>query len=94
MSLFAIAMLFLQGTINQLPSGQTGGPETDFIAQMEAIQTNQFLTNLIFGGCNVIVGSLLVQQTAIAIPPARESSQSSYLVFFLATFLVAVFFVF
>ena len=59
MSLFAIAMLFLQGTINQLPSGQTGGPETDFIAQMEAIQTNQFLTNLIFGGCNVIVGSLL-----------------------------------
>ena len=36
----------------------------------------------------------LVQQTAIAIPPARESSQSSYLVFFLATFLVAVFFVF
>ncbi len=59
MSLFAIAMLFLQGTMNQFPGAQTGGPETEIITQMEAIQANQFLTNLVFGSCNVIIGSLL-----------------------------------
>ena len=59
MALFGIAMLFLQGSMNQLQAAQPGGPPPEFLAEMEALQASQFIPTLIVNGCNVIIGSLL-----------------------------------
>jgi len=58
-SLFAIIMLFFQDSINQFQAAQPGAPRPEAMAEMQAFQASQFLPNLIFGGCNVILGSLL-----------------------------------
>ena len=59
MALFGIAMLFLQGSMNQFQAAQPGGPPAEFFAEMEALQASQFIPTLIVNGCNVIIGSLL-----------------------------------
>ena len=59
MALFGIAMLFLQGSMNQFQAAQPGGPPPEFFAEMEALQASQFIPTLIANGCNVIIGSLL-----------------------------------
>ena len=59
MALFGIAMLFLQGSMNQFQAAQPGGPPPEFLAEMEALQASQFIPTLIVNGCNVIIGSLL-----------------------------------
>ena len=58
-ALFGIAMLFLQGSMNQFQAAQPGGPPPEFFAEMEALQASQFIPTLIVNGCNVIIGSLL-----------------------------------
>ena len=59
MALLSIAMLFLQGSMNQFQAAQPGGPPAEFFAEMEALQASQFIPTLIVNGCNVIIGSLL-----------------------------------
>ena len=59
-SLATIVMLFFQDDLNQFQNAQPGGSTPEFVAEMEALQTSQLLPNLIFSGCNVIIGSLLV----------------------------------
>lgn len=58
-SIFAIAMAFLQGSINELQNVQAGGPGAEIQAKMQELQLSQFVPTLIFAGCNVIIGSLL-----------------------------------
>ena len=59
MALFGIAMLFLQGSMNQFQAAQPGGPPPEFFAEMDALQASQFIPTLIVNGCNVLIGSLL-----------------------------------
>ena len=59
MALFGIAMLLLQGSMNQFQAAQLGGPPAELFAEMEALQASQFIPTLIVNGCNVIIGSLL-----------------------------------
>lgn len=59
MALFGIAMLFLQGSMNQFQAAQPGGPPPEFFAEMEALQASQFIPTLIVNGSNVLIGSLL-----------------------------------
>ncbi len=59
-SLLAIGMSFFQDSLNQFQNAQASGPGAEIQAKMQAVQEGQFIPNLIFSGCNVIIGTLLV----------------------------------